>query len=124
MPLNARRCLGVFREGLTILELIQVTGECTRLVENVLGTRDFRLAEHNDIFLYCHGVFSGLVARNGTVRINPAELDAVVNRSAILTPEEKVLIGNFPCTNFITCITQPCDVAINQLGLLVPCLRR
>ena len=113
----------MFREGLTIFELDQVTDECTRLVENVLGTRDFTLAEHNDIFLYCHGVFSGLVARNGTLIINPEELDAVVNRSAILTPEEKVLIGNFPCTNFITCITQPCNVTINQLGLLVPSLQ-
>ena len=112
------RCLEVVVEERTQEETVNVTTiPCARLIERAIGTAKFNPDDHLDLILYCYAVHVGIVT-NGTLELNITQFNDMVKKSKIITEVQRSMLLGQRCTNFVDCFLQPCNVTINQLGVI------
>ena len=112
----------VLLEGKTVQEALEATNTCATLTVQAIGTAKFNLTDHFDLVIYCYAVRFDIVT-NGTVDLNISKVRQVVNSSKLLPEAQRSRILNMRCRNFVDCILQPCNVSVNQLGVIVPSLQ-
>ena len=117
MTLHPIRCLRVVLEGVTVQEALKITHSCATLIARANLAANFTPSDSFDIVLYCHAAHVGIVT-NGTLELNINKFNHVVNNTKIITEAERSMLLDLRCTNF-DCFLQPCNVAINQLKVIL-----
>ena len=105
-------------ERVTKQEALDVTVPCTTLIARANRTANFTLRDNFDIVLYCYAVHVGIVT-SGTVELNINQFNHVVSNSKIITEAQRSMLLDPHCTDFVDCFLQRCNVAINQLGVII-----